>query len=97
MDLRREQKIVDAAHIYNVASIVDRQRESEVEIVWSADGKKSLLLINRYPHAVFDFAAERGYCRTGFPKFPRSPEHWESDAHDWDETIMGFFDLDLAD
>jgi hypothetical protein len=28
MDLRREEQIVDAVHIYNVASMVDRQRVS---------------------------------------------------------------------
>lgn len=97
MDLRREERIVDAVHIYNVASIVDRQRVSEVEIVWSADDQKSILLINRYPHAAFDFSAKRGYCRTGFPQFRQSPDHWQSDMHEWDETILDFFDLDPGD
>jgi hypothetical protein len=93
VDLRQEKQIADAVHIYNVASVVDRHRESEIEIVWSADGWKSLLLINRYPHAAFDFQQKRGYCRTGFPNFPQSSSDWQRYGHEWDDSVVAFFDL----
>jgi hypothetical protein len=87
-----DHEILDTAHIYNVASVVDRDRESEVEILWSNDGLKSALLINRYAHAVFDFSAKRGYCRTDFPNFPSSEDaRWHKDTHLWDEAVMGNF------
>ena len=42
-------------HIYNVASVTDKDKASTVRIGWTADGCKVVLLINDYPHAVFDF------------------------------------------
>ncbi|MCB1020562.1 MAG: DUF2251 domain-containing protein [Acidobacteria bacterium] len=93
MDLGQDGKIVDAVQIYDVKSVVDRTRESGVEIIWSADGLKSMLLINRYPHAVFDFSAKRGYCRTGFPNFPQGASDWRRYGHEWDDSIVGFFNL----
>jgi hypothetical protein len=93
LDLRREKKIVDAVHIYNVESVVDRHRESAVEIIWSVDGRKSILLINRYPHAAFDFSTRRGYCRTGFPNFPQDSSDWQRYGHEWDDNVVNFFNL----
>ena len=90
LNLISEKQIVDAVHIYNVASVVDRHRQSDVEIVWTADGMKSALLINRYPHAVFDFSARRGYCRTGFPNSCGGSDGWNQ-KHDWDGSLMDFF------
>lgn len=92
LDLRSEKQIVDAVHVYNVESVLDRSQESEVEIIWSADGWKSMLLINRYAYAAFDFAAKRGYCRSGFPSF-RNSSDWQRHSHEWDEEIIGFFNL----
>jgi hypothetical protein len=85
-------EIFDAVHIHNIASVVDRDRESEVEILWSNDGFKSALLINHYPHAVFDFSAKRGYCRTDFPNSPRRKDGgWQKDTHRWDDAVMRKF------
>jgi hypothetical protein len=64
---KKENPILDALHIYNVESVVDREVASTLQIVWSTDGLKAALVINDYPHAVFDFEARRGYCRSGFP------------------------------
>src|SRR5690349_1360992 len=64
-----DKQILDAVHIYDVSRIVDRERPSIVQILWSTNGSKCALLINRCPHAVFDFDAKRGYCRTNFPNF----------------------------
>jgi len=83
-----DNSIVDAVHIYNVANVTDKDLPSQVQIVWSTDGLKSALLINGYPHAVFDFEAKRGYCRTGFP--PADP-NWTQFSHDWDDAAVELF------
>lgn len=84
---RGEDPVVDALHIYDVARIADRDIPSNVQIVWSGDGLKAALLINRYPHAVFDFQAKRGYCRTGFPA-RISHTKWTTYNHEWDDKAM---------
>jgi len=90
LDLARDDnQIVDALHIYNVADVVDRDRPSQVQLGWSRDGLKALLIINGYPHAAFDFAARRGYCRTGFP--PPGPT-WSAAGHGWDDNALRLFD-----
>jgi hypothetical protein len=90
LDLSRSpDKILDAVHIYNVANVVDRDRPSQVDIVWSEDGSKCALLINNYAHAAFDFSARRGFCRTNFPKFENPTDgSWVTADHSWsDEAI----------
>lgn len=61
-------QILDALHIYNVADVVDKDRPSTAQIVWTDDGQKAALLINGYCHAVFDFLTKAGFCRNGFPE-----------------------------
>ena len=80
--------IVDALRIYDIKSVVDRETPSTLQIVWSADGLKSALVINGYPHAVFDFEARRGYCRSGFPP---SDKRWTQYGHEWDDTALELF------
>ncbi len=85
---REENPILDALHIYNVNNVTDKDIPSVVQIVWSDDGKKALLMINEYPHAAFDFVAKRGYCRTNFP----TPDHkWTKYGHEWDDSVMKLF------
>src|SRR5579862_7849556 len=86
---RVRDRILDGLHIYNVASVVDRHRPSRVSIAWSIDGSKCALLINNYPHAVFDFSARRGYCRTNFPNSKNPADGgWARADHSWsDEAI----------
>jgi hypothetical protein len=83
-----DMHIVDAVQIYIARNVTDRDRPSELAIAWSADGLKSVLFINDYPHAVFDFAAKRGYCRTGFPA---TSSHWPDAGHQWSDSAMEFF------
>jgi len=78
-------RIVDALHIYNVDSVADKEVPSEIEIAWSSDSRKAVLLINRYPHAVFDVEARRGYCRTGFPPADRT---WTEYSHEWSDAAV---------
>ena len=82
--------IQDAVHIYNVANVVDRERPSLVEIGWSHDNLKAVLLINDHPHAVFDFALKQGYCRTGVPP-PNSVGVWSVEGHHWFDGALELF------
>ena len=79
--------ILEAMHIYNAENVTDADKESEVSILWSADGLKICLLINDYPHAVFDFDAKRGYCRNNFPK----PLNWTNHDFRWDDRVLEYF------
>ena len=81
-----EMQILDAVQIYAVRNVVDREIPSELEIVWSDGGQHAALYVNSYPHAVFDFPARRGYCRTGFPPPPHTG--WSPQGHTWDEAAL---------
>ena len=72
-----------------VESVTDRAQPSTVKIGWAADCRKAVLLINDYPHAVFDFEAQQGYCRSGFP--PPGVGPWSQDGHVWDEACIALF------
>ena len=86
---RHEQPILDALHIYNVASVIDRAKPSIVRVTWSPDGLRVLLKLNDYPHAGFDFAKFRGYCRTNFPAAPKTG--FSSNGHEWSDELLAFF------
>ena len=85
-----EGPIFDALHIYNVEAVTDRHIPSEYKIGWSPSGRQALLMINGYPHAVFDFDARKGWCRDGFPP-PSSNDEWSRGGHDWDESCLASF------
>ena len=80
---RKPQSILDALLIYNVAQVQDRDVSSMIQIALSSDGLSAALLLNSDPHAVFDFAAHRGYCRM---KSPTSSSSWTKHDHAWDEN-----------
>ena len=92
VDLSRSaDRVVDAVHIYNVANIVDRDKPSWVNIVWSDDGMKCALLINEYAHAAFDFNLRRGYCRTNFPNFENlGKDGWIKADHSWSDHAVSW-------
>jgi hypothetical protein len=81
-----DMQILDAVQIYAVRNVVDREIPSELQVVWSEGGQQAALYVNSYPHAVFDFQARRGYCRTGFPPPPQTG--WSSQGHGWDEDAL---------
>lgn len=58
-DRADESRVLDAVHLYNVLSILDKDRESVAEIARSADGMMSALFINDYPHVIINFLWER--------------------------------------
>lgn len=81
--------IKDVLHVYDVEDVSDKCKPSNVKIGWSLDHSKAVLLINDYPHAVFDFTAKQGYCRTGFP--PQLDYGWSEHAHEWDDAALELF------
>lgn len=84
---RSEGWIQDAMHIYNVNAVADRHLPSEVRIGWTEDGLRAVLLINNYPHAIFDFAAKRGYCRSNFPP-PGGEWSQHHPDHAWEDAAL---------
>lgn len=86
-----DEPVRDGMHIYNVAGVGDRHIPSDVVIGWSADGTRAVLLINDCPHAVFDFSAKRGFCRTGFP-VPEKESEWS--GHAWSDEALELFAAD---
>jgi hypothetical protein len=82
------QPIQDAMHVYNVANVTDKHLPLIVELGWSPDNQKAVLLINDDAHAIFDFSTKRGYCRTGFPS-PSASNGWQ--GHDWDDSAFKLF------
>ena len=90
-DWRAGNPILDAVHIYDAANMAQSDQVAIAKIVWSPDGTKCALLINNYPHAVFDFSAQRGYCRTNFPNFPKQDEHsWDTTDHAWSDEAAAW-------
>ena len=83
-----DDPICDALQVYNVAAVADRDTPSVVQIAWSHDGLKAVLVINRYPHAIFDFQAKRAYCRTNFPAPDR---RWTAFGHEWEDSALNLF------
>jgi hypothetical protein len=83
---KEENPIQEAMSIYDVKSIADRAKPSEVILVWTADNRQAALFINSYPHAVFDFEKKRGYSRSNFPK----PGKWGTDFK-WSESAIDAF------
>ncbi len=81
-----DQKIQEAMLIYDVATITDRDRPNELILAWTPDSALAVLLINSYPHAVYDFERKRGYCRKNFP----TPGKWGQDFR-WDESVLDAF------
>jgi hypothetical protein len=85
---QKKDPIVDALHIYDAENVTDRSILSKLQLVWSKDGVKAALLINGYPHAIFNFKDQRGYCRTGFPSPSKT---WSAEGHAWDDEALELF------
>lgn len=80
--------ILDTLHIYDVPNVRDENKVSKLEIRWSDDGWKAMLLLNGVAHGVFDFKARRAWNRSGFPPPNRQ---WTQYGHDWDENVTRLF------
>jgi hypothetical protein len=62
-----ELEILDALHVYDVASVADRRIPVKVQLVWDEAWTAAVLLINGYGHALYDFQRSVGFCRNAFP------------------------------
>jgi hypothetical protein len=80
-----QNPILDAVHIYNAANVLDRDKASEAQIVWSRDGLKAGRLINGYLHALLDFEAKKAYSRRNFP--PPGGAWVSPERLPWDDSI----------
>jgi hypothetical protein len=80
--------IIDALHIYTVRNVDNRHLPSVVHILWSQDGLKTCLIINKYPHAVFDFTTKRAYSHDTFPA-PAPGSEWT--RHPWNDSLRDLF------
>ena len=89
---RNDPRILDVMNIYTVEQVSDCETPCKVGISWSKDGSKAILVIDEYPHAVFDFQKKQGYCRTNYPNVPRGEsDSWHSDSHRWKDSVLQWF------
>ena len=101
IDRRRgDQPVVDSVFLYAVSAVEQHPTDDlsvetpcDVEIVWSQDQERVALLLNGRPHAVFDFAAKRAFCRSNFP--PASG--WSASGHAWDDHAVDFVERDRTE
>ncbi len=91
MDVEDGTPVRDALRVYTVADVVDADRSSDLELGWSDDGLKALLLINDQPHAAFDFARRQGWCLTGEPA-GASSSGWSAAPRAWSDEVEALFD-----
>jgi hypothetical protein len=90
-DVEDGNPVQDALLVYVVADVLDAEETSTVEIGWSGDGLKALLLINDVPHAAFDFEKRQGWCVLGLPEAAVS-KAWSKGARAWSEDVEALFD-----
>jgi hypothetical protein len=90
-DVEDGNPVQDALLVYVAADVTDADLASTLEIGWSKDGLKALLLINDVPHAAFDFARRQGWCVTGMPEAAVN-EAWSKGARAWSGDVEALFE-----
>jgi len=90
-DVEDGNPVQDALLVYVAADVSDAELASTLEIGWSDDGLKALLLINDAPHAAFDFAARQGWCQLGLPQAAMN-KTWSKSPRQWNDAIEALFD-----
>jgi hypothetical protein len=63
----KQQRILDALHIYEADEITEERKQSTLLIIWSKDWLKCALVIDDECHAVFDFENQGGFNINEFP------------------------------
>jgi hypothetical protein len=63
----REQRILDALHIYESNTAAPEKKSSTLLIIWSRDWLGCALVIDDFCNAVFDFKKQGGYNINEFP------------------------------
>lgn len=90
-DVEDGNPVQDALLVYVVADVMDADLASTLEIGWSTDGLKALLLINDAPHAAFDFERRLGWCVLGLPEAAIA-KVWSKAGHAWSDDVEALFD-----
>jgi hypothetical protein len=90
-----ETAIVDGMLIYNVHQVQPKEMLASVQ--WSRNGQQAVLYIDGSAQALFDFAACRGYCRSGFPNFLEDgSSSWNKTSHEWSDAALNAFETELV-
>ncbi len=90
-DVEDGNPVQDALLVYAVADVIDADLASTLEIGWSSDGLKALLLINDTPHAAFDFEKRQGWCVLGLPESAIA-KGWSKAGHQWADDVEALFE-----
>ncbi len=90
-DVEDGNPVRDALLVYVAADVTDAQLASTLEIGWSDDGLKALLLINDQPHAAFDFVRRQGWCRAALPEAAVN-KAWSKAPRAWSDAVEALFD-----
>ena len=90
-DVEDGNPVQDALLVYVAADVIDADQSSTLEIGWSDDGLKALLLINDAPHAAFDFARRQGWCVLGLPEAAVNKQ-WSKASRQWGDEVEALFD-----
>jgi len=90
-DVEDGNPVQDALLVYVAADVSDAEMASTLEIGWSDDGLKALLLINDAPHAAFDFAARQGWCLLASPEAAVN-RTWAKGPRQWSDAVEALFD-----
>jgi hypothetical protein len=87
--LSKEQRILDALHIYEAGADGKEPKQSTLLIIWSKDWLKCALVIDDECHAVFDFESQGGF---NVNEFPPPNSFWTKHQRKLtDELIQKFF------
>jgi hypothetical protein len=90
-DVEDGNPVQDALLVYVAADVTDADQASTLEIGWSADGLKAMLLINDAPHAAFDFEKRQGWCQLALPEVAVNAA-WSKAPRAWSDAVEALFD-----
>ena len=90
-DVEDANPVQDALLVYVAADVSDADLASTLEIGWSRDGLKALLLINDTPYAAFDFERRQGWCVSGLPEAAVN-KSWSKGPRAWSDEIEALFE-----
>jgi hypothetical protein len=94
-DVEDGNPVQDALLVYVAADVTDADQASALEIGWSKDGLKALLLINDAPHAAFDFAQRQGWCLSAMPQAAVN-KAWSTGPRAWSDDVEALFESSAA-
>ncbi len=85
----KEQRILDALHIYEIEEISKEKKQIDIKIIWTKDWLKAALILDDECHAIFDFEKHGGY---NINEFPPPNSFWTKEERKLtDELIQQLF------